>query len=419
METRKVTDIIYRQDLYPRIKADPVKIQEYAENLEVLPPVEINQRNELIDGYHRWTAHRERKVEDINVFITETTSDAQLLELAISRNATHGYQLSKEDKKKFSRKLYQSDKQVYSKELLTKLFSVSYSVLNSWMSDIDKAEREERRRIIREMYLACYTEEEIAELANVSRQTVNIEVSQLFADLQKLAKVNFFDEDWQPPIYNVWTFSKKTNEVSHFGNSEQRILDNLLYLYTVPLDIVIDPFAGGGSTIDVCKNRMRRYWISDRKPTVLREGEIRQLDICQELPPLNKRWSEVTLTFLDPPYWKQAEGEYSDDPEDLANMSLEQFTEQLSGVVRRITEKQSRGAIAMLMQPTQWRAPERHYTDHVFQLIEKIGNKRLQVENRISVPYNTEQYNAQQVDWAKENKQLLVISRELIVWRIN
>jgi site-specific DNA-adenine methylase len=52
----------------------------------------------------------------------------------------------------------------------------------------------------------------------------------------------------------------------HFGNSEVRWLDNLLYLYTQPFDIVVDPFAGGGSTIDVCKKRFRRYWVSDRKP---------------------------------------------------------------------------------------------------------------------------------------------------------
>ena len=31
-------------------------------------------------------------------------------------------------------------------------------------------------------------------------------------------------------------------------------------------DIVLDPFAGGGATIDVCKKRLRRYCVSDRKP---------------------------------------------------------------------------------------------------------------------------------------------------------
>ena len=51
--------VVWREDLYPRIKPDMAVIARYAENLEVLPPIEVNQNNILIDGYHRWTAHRQ------------------------------------------------------------------------------------------------------------------------------------------------------------------------------------------------------------------------------------------------------------------------------------------------------------------------------------------------------------------------
>ena len=61
-------------------------------------------------------------------------------------------------------------------------------------------------------------------------------------------------------------------------------MDNLLYLYTEPFDIVVDPFAGGGSTIDVCKKRFRRYFVTDRKPIVEREKEIRTHDMTDGLP---------------------------------------------------------------------------------------------------------------------------------------
>jgi hypothetical protein len=36
---------------------------------------------------------------------------------------------------------------------------------------------------------------------------------------------------------------------------------------------------------------------------------------------------------------------------------------------------------------------------------------------RFSVPYESQQYNAQCVEWAKANKKCLVLSREIIVWR--
>ena len=53
----KVCDVVFREDLYPRIETSAVTVQKYAEDLEVLPPIKVNQHNELIDGWHRWTAH--------------------------------------------------------------------------------------------------------------------------------------------------------------------------------------------------------------------------------------------------------------------------------------------------------------------------------------------------------------------------
>ena len=64
METRNVSDIIWREDLYPRFEPSPAIIQQYADAIDELPPVEINQHNELIDGYHRWTAHKKAELKD-------------------------------------------------------------------------------------------------------------------------------------------------------------------------------------------------------------------------------------------------------------------------------------------------------------------------------------------------------------------
>jgi hypothetical protein len=225
---------------------------------------------------------------------------------------------------------------------------------------------------------------------------------------------DFDADDGRRPIYNVWKQREKTSASSHFGNSEVRWVDNLLYLYTRPFDIVIDPFAGGGSTIDICKKRLRRYWASDRLPVVERVHEIRKHDLTDGLPPL-PRWQDAQLVYLDPPYWKQAEGKYSKDKTDLANMSLEAFTKTLADIINCFGKKLKAGAvIAMLMQPTQWNAPDREYTDHVIDMCRLV---KLPLSMRISCPYESEQYNAQMVEWAKKNRQVLVLSRELVIWR--
>lgn len=416
-----LSEIIYREDLYPRIKSNPQVIQRYADNIEVLPPIEVNQNNILIDGFHRWTAHRKVEAVTINVAITETKSEAELYGLAIKRNANHGLQLSEADKKSDAIRLYNSG-QDWSKKDIADILSVSLRTINNYLHDTDKQLRKERKQKIFDMWLACYTQQEIADSVGLTRDQVQSQIDTFvdFGNVTDLHKSLPFhlDKDFIKPLFNVWKFAKVSNKLNHFGRSEQAILDYLLYLYTKPFDIVLDPFAGGGATIDVCQYRLRRYWTSDRKPIVEREDEIRKLDITQELPPLNKRWSEAALTYLDPPYWRQAQGQYSEDKEDLANMSLEDFTKSMVNIIKQIASKQSKGVIAMLMQPTQWNADNREFTDHVFDIIQGVGNKKLTVENRVFCPYSTEQANAQMVSWAKENNKLLVISRELVIWKL-
>ena len=293
--------------------------------------------------------------------------------------------------------------------------------MNRWVADIDRRERERRKQRIFEAYLAWKTEQDIAALEGMPQRTVHDQIEELayLDNCPKSLKVvaEFGEEDFPIPLYNVWTWTRKTTELDHPGNSGVGIVEWLLYLYTQPFDVVLDFFAGSGSTIDVCKKRLRRYWVSDRTPSPARQSEIRQWDITEGLPPFRKRWSDVALVYLDPPYWKQMYERCSKDPEDLANMDLEAFTATLAGLIRSCAEKLRPGAhIAMLMQPTQWHAPEHQFTDHVIQIINAVGNKTLTVENRISCPYSTERCTPHMVEWAKANKKVLVLSRELVIW---
>ena len=78
---------VIREDLYPREKRDAATVRRYAENLDVLPPIEVNQCNILIDGVHRYDAYRANKRETIPAIVTETANDAEVDRLAVIRNA--------------------------------------------------------------------------------------------------------------------------------------------------------------------------------------------------------------------------------------------------------------------------------------------------------------------------------------------
>jgi hypothetical protein len=145
---------------------------------------------------------------------------------------------------------------------------------------------------------------------------------------------------------------------------------------------------------------------------------IRKLDITEALPPLHKRWGDVKLLYLDPPYWKQAQGQYSQDETDLANMGLSEFYNKIVGLVAGCASKMKNGSyIALMIQPTQWKNEDKAVTDHVIDLI-NLAPEKLSLDIRISCPYESQQANAQQVEWAKKERRLLVLTREIIAWRI-
>lgn len=68
--------------------------------------------------------------------------------------------------------------------------------------------REERKATITDLYLKAYTNSEIGKEVGSHGDTVNEEVSRISTELVKSVKVQFSEDAWQPPIYNVWTFAK-------------------------------------------------------------------------------------------------------------------------------------------------------------------------------------------------------------------
>ncbi len=99
--------------------------------------------------------------------------------------------------------------------------------VSSYLTDIDKRLREERKQKIFDMWMACETNEYISESCSISEASTRdeIETFRSFGNASKTAEslANFSDTDFNPPLYNIWTFAKKTTAVTHFGNSEQRI----------------------------------------------------------------------------------------------------------------------------------------------------------------------------------------------------
>ena len=403
-----VSEVVFRGDLYPRIETSHTTVQAYAGDLSVLPPIEVNQHNELIDGWHRWTAHRETKSETIPVRVTETSSDAHFLELAITRNAAHGLQLSQSDKREMALRIWSITPTPECEERLRRILSVSRSTLAGWLSRSKKEAKAKDQREALRLWWLCYSTREIGERLGVSVGAAS-EMCSKNPDLENLNELT------PPPLYDVWKQQDASNTKRHPGQSEASWVDRLVYLYSDPGEVVIDPFGGGGSTLDVCRKRGRRCLISDLTPIASREKDIRQHDITTG-PLKPPRWSDVALVYLDPPYGAQVQGEYSEKAEDLANMPSPAFHDALESIIRGYFKKLRPGAhVALIIQATQWRAPEKERIDHVWELAKRgLPMPR----ERIQAPYESQQASAQMVEWAKSERRILTLSREIVVWRV-
>jgi hypothetical protein len=189
-ETRNITEIVFREDLYPRIETSAATVQTYSEDLDILPPVEVNQHNELIDGWHRWTAHKKMGISEIPVVVTETKHEAHFLELAIKRNAVFGLRLSNQDKQDMARKIYNAtperDRNAKKVELQS-ILSVSDRQIRNYLSRIDKDTKAARDRRIFDLWMACHTQQEIGEAVGCHKDTVS-EICRKMAELPESDK---------------------------------------------------------------------------------------------------------------------------------------------------------------------------------------------------------------------------------------
>lgn len=224
-------------------------------------------------------------------------------------------------------------------------------------------------------------------------------------------QLNFVEDEDRPwlRVYNIWNFAKCDDRfgISHPGMIPGQVMQNLNWYFTEPGDLVVDLFAGGGSTIDVCqfdhddfgRRRCEAYDIDPKRPDIMRRDLL-----TDGLPDV----SGAGLVFLDPPYWGQKQGEYGNQPTNLANLGIDDFHDALAGIVKAALS--CPGYVALIIGASQL---DGSYRDHAAEMIRRI---QAAIAMRVIVPYSTEQYQAFAVARAKQNRRALNLYRDLIVW---
>lgn len=212
-------------------------------------------------------------------------------------------------------------------------------------------------------------------------------------------------------LYNVWNISKRDLGFGkeHFGNQPADMIFNLLYYYTDAKDLVWDACAGGGVVHDVCEKFNRKCYSTDLHPV---RKEIKELDIIKDaLPDI-----EPKFIFVDFPYWKQAENQYSEDKNDLGNMSLEDFYSGIEKFFNKVCKKYSGFTMAIIIGNSQWVNEDKHVEPHALKFYDTLKEK-MDFTHHLIIPYNTQIYNGTQIDIAKNEKIILNLHRDLLIFK--
>ena len=470
MVKEKIKDIYIDDDIYPRINKSNKTIEAYIESLKAgakFPPIEVQKINNegteqiiLLDGLHRLEAYKESKIDEIDVIFwkedilnkKEYLNDLRLR--AANLNIQHGDRLSHEDMKQTSRKIATDDpEKKYTEQKIADQLGIPQQTVHDWIADIRANQTASRNNIIYRLAFLGWTQDEIAEKTGLTSRTIreigsNTEIGKISAFINdQLKKGNTIEQAagkleidhtlaWtihlkdktddkrleelkiEPKKFTSWNFTG-CNPLMGRDTFNGRIPGefplNFIYRFTKPGDLVIDPMAGGGITLDACLLLNRKCRSYDIEPI---RDEIEKHDITKGYPELKKKPNAI---FCDPPYWSCI-----DYNEGLSSYSLIEYYDAISKFIKDTYDVlQNDGIFGIMMSNQSTRIPIEkgkltqeygHRLEHIITVYNMCLDVKFKPEWRIICPLSNQ--NAQ--DWARgewELGRLGELNRELLIFR--
>lgn len=166
---------------------------------------------------------------------------------------------------------------------------------------------------------------------------------------------------WDYPKQSYGKTPKGSNKYA--GVTPAFIIYNLVQRYTDPGDLVVDPMAGSGTTLDVCNEENRKCIVYDIFPT---RPEIIQNDARKIPLPDNT----VDLIFIDSPYGDNIK--YNEHPANIGQISAEsdKFYDELEKVMMESHRVLKPGKVLGWLIGDQW--VKKKFTPVGFKVYERL-----------------------------------------------
>jgi len=166
---------------------------------------------------------------------------------------------------------------------------------------------------------------------------------------------------WDYPRQSYGRTPKGSNKYA--GVTPAFVIYNMVKRYTEPDDLVLDPMAGSGTTIDVCREEGRRcmaYDILPTRPDIV-QNDARRIPLEDE---------SVDMVFIDSPYGDNID--YNDQPGNIGRISAEaeEFYEALDRVMAEVYRVLKPGKTLGWLIGDQW--VKKKFTPVGFRVYEQL-----------------------------------------------
>ena len=232
------------------------------------------------------------------------------------------------------------------------------------------------------------------------------------AAYKDLRRRDRYTTGFRPTPYDVWAFRRDpAYGVPHPGSIPAAIVAHALHYFTRPGDLVVDPMAGGGTTVDVCLAMGRRCLAYDLEPV---RDDIDRNDVRHGFPPESR---ECDLVFCDPPYHTMLSGPYAAfgvSPEPLTAWA--DFLRRLARDAHATLRPGGHVALLLANQTEKDVPAGLGYVDHAFLGYTALVEAGFLPQRRISCPMDGA-YLPQHVQRARADGRMLGQVRDLLVMR--
>lgn len=460
-----IATVKFDSTIYPRGKPSTTIVEEYADALlagNVFPPIVLEvETNRLLDGYHRWKAHK-RLVEQPELNgqgeqFSEIEADFHVIPegippklYAASLSSKHGHRLTSGETKDLAREICEANPD-FAAQVIAEYVGKSRQTVDGYVSDIKGRRKEQQRAIIMRLDRLGWTQEEVAQVVGVTQQRVaqllqempelaklvksvlasgipHLEVAERFnLPLQVVWAIDLYGRDDADRLdrlgikvqpYDVWQFAKCHDLFGsqHPGRIPGELVAHVLYFFSQPGDVVIDPMAGSGTTPDVCLAMGRKcyaYDIDDRHG----RNDIITHNIA--LNGWHERIKKADLIFWDPPYFEKMDslniGEDGYIDGSISKLSRDEY---LSFFEARLTEAKAqvkKGArLAFLMSDWDDNTGKRQGI-FVWDYADIIRRAGWCIVRHVQVPLSTQQVHPDIVNKFRKSRRLARLERYLLV----